>query len=66
MTKYLASFLNRIGRNYIKDWYSIRDIQDWMLEEIYRKRKTADSQKIPCTKTAQRTWTFQGSADDQR
>ncbi len=40
MTKYLASFLNRIGRNYIKDWYSIRDIQDWMLEEIYRKRKT--------------------------
>ncbi|UYP45121.1 hypothetical protein NEF87_001406 [Candidatus Lokiarchaeum ossiferum] len=40
MTNHLNSFLNRIGRNYIKDWYSIRDIQDWMLEEIYRKRKT--------------------------
>ncbi|QEE17705.2 hypothetical protein DSAG12_03543 [Promethearchaeum syntrophicum] len=34
----LNAFLNRIGDNFIQDWYNIRDIQTWMMEEIYRKR----------------------------
>ncbi len=38
MTTQLQAFLNRIGDNFIQDWYNIRDIQNWMMEEIYRKR----------------------------
>ena len=34
----LESFLNRIGQKFTEDWYEIRDVQNWMLEEIYRKR----------------------------
>ena len=38
MNTQLNAFLNRIGDNFIQDWYNIRDIQTWMMEEIYRKR----------------------------
>ncbi|MCK5347544.1 MAG: hypothetical protein KAR20_29245, partial [Candidatus Heimdallarchaeota archaeon] len=40
MTERLTSFLNRIGMNFTQNWYHIRDIQEWMLAEIYRKRKS--------------------------
>ena len=35
----LTSYLNRIGENIITNWYEIRDIHNWMLAEIYRKKK---------------------------
>jgi len=38
MNTQLHAFLNRIGDNFIQDWYNIRDIQNWMMDEIYRKR----------------------------
>lgn len=38
MNLQLHAFLNRIGDNFIQDWYNIRDIQNWMMDEIYRKR----------------------------
>lgn len=40
MTEILKSFLERIGTKFTENWANIRDLQSWMLEEIYRKRKT--------------------------
>jgi len=40
MSERLSSFLNRVGMNFTQNWYQIRDIQEWMLAEIYRKRKS--------------------------
>ncbi|MCF2139844.1 MAG: hypothetical protein K9W44_07310 [Candidatus Lokiarchaeota archaeon] len=40
MTEKLHSFLERIAANFTENWYNIRNLQDWMLDEIYRKRKT--------------------------
>ncbi|RLI64892.1 MAG: hypothetical protein DRO88_06045 [Promethearchaeia archaeon] len=40
MTENLQSFLERIGDNFTENWANIRDLQSWMMDEIYRKRKT--------------------------
>jgi hypothetical protein len=40
MKNQLKPFLNRVGEQFSQNWYHIRDIHGWMLEEIYRKRKT--------------------------
>ncbi len=40
MNHLLKSYLDRIGLEFTTNWYNIRDIQDWMMEEIYRKRKS--------------------------
>lgn len=34
----LPALLNRIGQNFTANWYKIRDIQNWMMAEIERKR----------------------------
>ena len=39
LSSLLTSYLNRIGENIITNWYEIRDIHNWMLAEIYRKKK---------------------------
>ena len=31
-------FLQRIGERFKNDWYKIRDVQDWMEDEVFRKR----------------------------
>ncbi len=31
-------FLQRIGERFKSDWYKIRDVQDWMEDEVFRKR----------------------------
>jgi hypothetical protein len=38
LNSHLTAFLNRIGSNFTENWYKIRDIQNWMLDEINRKR----------------------------
>ena len=38
--KQLRALLDRIGDNFMQNWYNIRDLQKWMLEEIYRKHQT--------------------------
>lgn len=40
MPNNLHSFLDRIAINFTENWYNIRDLQNWMMDEIYRKRKT--------------------------
>lgn len=40
MPSQLQPYLDRIGEEFAQNWYHIRDVQDWMLEEIFRKRKT--------------------------
>ena len=40
MTEKLHSFLERIPIKFTENWYGIRDLQKWMMDEIYRKRKS--------------------------
>ncbi len=40
LTEKLHSFLERIPIRIMENWYGIRDLQKWMMDEIYRKRKT--------------------------
>ncbi|MHA1519293.1 MAG: hypothetical protein ACTSRK_03835 [Promethearchaeota archaeon] len=40
MPEKLHSFLERIPIKFSRQWYGIRDLQEWMMDEIYRKRKT--------------------------
>ncbi len=37
MVNKLESFLDRIGDNLTENWYGVRDVQEWMLEEVFRK-----------------------------
>jgi hypothetical protein len=38
LVEQLNAFLNRIGQKFTEGWYEIRTIQQWMIDEIERKR----------------------------
>jgi len=40
MEERLESFLDRIGESITRHWFKIRDVQEWMLEEVFRKFRT--------------------------